>query len=166
MAEMTNHEVGRMDLQSIAQAFRRAAEYQQAHKAITWEHGTDLVNIVARHGEIIADALESADENQSVYLTQEQRKEIQDWINRRDSDALKRLADVDWTYRPSRHGENLVIRAANATGKSEEIVDVLEKMTRQRDMLLKALKHIVHTGRLSDANHVRDLLKLIAECEK
>ena len=60
MAEMTYRDIARMDLQSIAQAFRRAAEYQQAHKAITWEHGTDLVNIVARHGEIIADALESA----------------------------------------------------------------------------------------------------------
>ena len=29
---------------------------------------------------------------------------------------------ADWIYRPNRHGKNSVIRAANATGKSEEIV--------------------------------------------
>ena len=29
---------------------------------------------------------------------------------------------ADWIFRPNRHGKRRVIRAANATGKSEEIV--------------------------------------------
>ena len=29
---------------------------------------------------------------------------------------------AEWVYRPNRHGKSRVIRAANATGKSEEIV--------------------------------------------
>ena len=41
----------------------------------------------------------------------------------------------------------------------------IEKMTRQRDKLLKALKPIARTGLVRDANHIRHLQNLIAECE-
>ena len=57
MAEMTNLQVAEMDMEQIRAAFRRAAEMQREHKAITWEHGTDLVNIIALHGNRIADRL-------------------------------------------------------------------------------------------------------------
>lgn len=51
--------VEKMTMDDIRSAFRRAAEFQRNHKAISWEHGTDLVNIIAYHGDGIADRLTS-----------------------------------------------------------------------------------------------------------
>ena len=52
---------------------------------------------------------------------------------------------ADWIFRPNRHGNNLVIRAANATGKSEEVVlwDESTDLTpeRERFLLQYAVRH-------------------------
>lgn len=58
MAEMTSKQVRKLDTAAIVRQLRYAAEMQRSHRAITWEHGTDLVNIVAIHGDRLADALE------------------------------------------------------------------------------------------------------------
>lgn len=57
MSEMTNLQVAEMDMEQIRAAFRKAADMQRENKAITWEHGIDLVNIIALHGNKIADRL-------------------------------------------------------------------------------------------------------------
>lgn len=57
MAEMTTAQVEKLTMDEIRDRIRTAAKYQAEHKAITWEHGTDLVNIIAVHGERIADRL-------------------------------------------------------------------------------------------------------------
>lgn len=62
MAEMTKQQVERLTTADIAKKLRTAAEFERTHKAITWEHGTDLVNIVAVHGDKIADALVNSKE--------------------------------------------------------------------------------------------------------
>jgi hypothetical protein len=58
MAEMTRERVQKLTDDEIASSLRTAARFQREHKAITWERGTDLVNIVAEHGDKLADALE------------------------------------------------------------------------------------------------------------
>lgn len=60
MAEMTTRQVELLSNEEIAARCERAALYQREHKAITWEHGTDLVNIVAIHGDTLAAALRAA----------------------------------------------------------------------------------------------------------
>lgn len=57
MSELTSEQVEKMDMEEIRKRFRTAADFQRDHKAITWEHGTDLVNIIAVHGNRIADRL-------------------------------------------------------------------------------------------------------------
>lgn len=41
----------------IADHFERAAKMQAEHRAITYEHGVSLVNIVGTHGSKIADLM-------------------------------------------------------------------------------------------------------------
>ena len=41
---------------------------------------------------------------------------------------------ADWTFLPNRHGKNLMIRATNATGKSQEIVSVAPDKPRENIM--------------------------------
>ena len=62
MAEMMREQVQKLTDDQIAARLRTAARFQREHKAITWEHGTDLVNIVAEHGDKLAEALEAVTE--------------------------------------------------------------------------------------------------------
>lgn len=59
MAEMTKTQVRDMTAKDIAAALRRAFKLEDTNKAITFEHGWDLINIVAIHGEALADALDA-----------------------------------------------------------------------------------------------------------
>lgn len=59
MAERTKEQIAKMTPVEVAFALRLAFEFEKTHKAITWEHGTDLVNICALHGDMLADALET-----------------------------------------------------------------------------------------------------------
>lgn len=58
MAEMTSEQVRKLDTAAIIKQLRYAAALNRSNRSITWEHGTDLVNIVAIHGDALADALE------------------------------------------------------------------------------------------------------------
>ncbi len=55
MAGLTTEQVKSMTPETIITWFRQAARFQRENKAITWEHGSDLVSIVAIHGDLIAD---------------------------------------------------------------------------------------------------------------
>ena len=55
---MTREQVEALTHPQIVQVIRLAAEYDRTNKAITWEHGTDIVNIIAMRGDEIADVLE------------------------------------------------------------------------------------------------------------
>ncbi len=57
MAEMTKGQIENMTMEDIRAYFRTATDYECEHKTITWEHGADIVNIVAIHGSSIADRL-------------------------------------------------------------------------------------------------------------
>lgn len=57
MPELTTDQVTRLTAADTARFFREAARRQREHIAITWEYGTDLVNIAAVHGDRIADAI-------------------------------------------------------------------------------------------------------------
>lgn len=57
MAEMTMKQVREMGDAQIASILRVAASCEREHTAITFEHGTLLVNICAYHGDKIADRL-------------------------------------------------------------------------------------------------------------
>ncbi len=57
MAEMMTNQIEKLTDWEIAQSLRIAAKFQREHTGITWEQGTDLVNIVAIHGDKLADAL-------------------------------------------------------------------------------------------------------------
>lgn len=60
MAELTTQQVANMTDDQIVAHLQRAALFQREHRAITWEHGADLVNIAAIHGDRIADAMLAA----------------------------------------------------------------------------------------------------------
>ena len=51
---MTPDSIRNMTDPQIVAFLKRAALFQRDHKEITWDHGTDLVNIVAIHGDRIA----------------------------------------------------------------------------------------------------------------
>lgn len=57
MSELTDEQVTKLSMDDIRAMMRRAAEFQREHKGITWEHGTDLINMLAVHGDRIADRL-------------------------------------------------------------------------------------------------------------
>ena len=57
MAEMTKDQIRQMGTLDIIIQLRRAVLYERSHKAITWEHGVDIVNIIAVHGDKIANTL-------------------------------------------------------------------------------------------------------------
>lgn len=57
MSEMTLEQIQKLTLGKAALIIRRAAQLQREHRAITWEFGTDLVNIAAIHGDAIAAAI-------------------------------------------------------------------------------------------------------------
>ena len=57
MPELTKNQVRVMDDADIADRLRRAADMERGHIGITYEHGVDLVNIVAVHGYRLADGL-------------------------------------------------------------------------------------------------------------
>ena len=58
MPERMRKDIRAMPLADVATAFRNAARFERKHFAITFEHGTDLVNMVALHGDATADAIE------------------------------------------------------------------------------------------------------------
>ena len=66
MSEMTPELIARMTLGEIAARFRVAADFQRAGSAITWEHGSNLVSIVAHHGDLIAKAIEASEQSEPV----------------------------------------------------------------------------------------------------
>jgi hypothetical protein len=57
MADMTTEQVKRLDMRQISRIFRETARKQRGHEAVTYEDGLDLVNIVAVHGDRLADAI-------------------------------------------------------------------------------------------------------------
>jgi hypothetical protein len=57
MSEMTASEVKRLDMRTIGKIFREAARKERAHESITVEYGNDLINIIAVHGDRLADAV-------------------------------------------------------------------------------------------------------------
>ena len=59
MSEMTDEKIKDLNTADIIKMFRTAAQFQREHKAITWEHGTDLVNIIAIRGDFLAEAMEA-----------------------------------------------------------------------------------------------------------
>lgn len=59
---LTTSQAQAMTDDQIIAHLQRAALFQREHKAITWEHGADLVTIVAVHGDRIAKAM-TAQEN-------------------------------------------------------------------------------------------------------
>lgn len=59
MTEMTHKQVADMTTTEIAVHLRRAAAFQRENRAITWEHGYDIVSIVATHGDRLAEALDA-----------------------------------------------------------------------------------------------------------
>lgn len=63
---MMPDQVRQMTDEQIIERLRRAARFQRENKSITWEHGTDLVNIVAFHGDNLARALEVWDEPRTI----------------------------------------------------------------------------------------------------
>ena len=44
----------------ITRIFKEAARKEREHEAITWEFGTDLVSIVTYYGDLLAEALYTA----------------------------------------------------------------------------------------------------------
>lgn len=59
-AEMMKEDINDLADSDIARLFSEAARREQCHEAITWEFGTDLVNIVAVHGKRIAAKIHDA----------------------------------------------------------------------------------------------------------
>lgn len=57
MAEMTTEQVKRLDMREIGKIFRESARKERTHEAVTNEYGIDLVNIIAVHGDRLADAV-------------------------------------------------------------------------------------------------------------
>lgn len=57
MADMTTAQVKRLDMREISKIFRETARKERGHEAVTYEDGLDLVNIVAIHGDRLADAI-------------------------------------------------------------------------------------------------------------
>ena len=78
---------------------------------------------------------------------------------------LDRLKEILGPSKPMIGNDDDPVVVVNATQWLVLATDI-GKITYQRDELLKALKHIADTGQVRDAYHVRDLFKLIAECEK
>lgn len=58
MAELTTERVSKMTHRQIVAYLREAARRQREHVAITWEFGLYIVNIIAIHGDLIADLYE------------------------------------------------------------------------------------------------------------
>ncbi len=54
---MWTDDVKRLQMREIEAIFREAARRQRAHEAITHEYGNDLIEVVAVHGDRIADAI-------------------------------------------------------------------------------------------------------------
>lgn len=54
---MTPQQIKQLDMRAIAKIFRETARKQHAHEAITHEYGVDLVDIIAMHGDRLADAV-------------------------------------------------------------------------------------------------------------
>lgn len=46
----------------LAIEFRRVASLHREHRAVTWEHGVKLVNLLGEHGDVIANALADYDD--------------------------------------------------------------------------------------------------------
>lgn len=63
---LTTAQVKAMTDDQIIAHLKRAALFQRENKAITWEHGADLVTIVAVHGDKLARAFEMWDEPRSL----------------------------------------------------------------------------------------------------
>ena len=59
MPEQTKEQIQRMRTSDIVRELRRAARYEREHIGITFEHGWDIINLVAIHGEALAGALEN-----------------------------------------------------------------------------------------------------------
>ena len=64
---MTSDQVRALTPAEIVRHLRVAAECERNNKAITWEHGWDLVTICAVHGDMLADALELAELFANLY---------------------------------------------------------------------------------------------------
>ena len=63
---LTSTQVRAMTDDQIISHLERAALFQREHKAVTYDHGLDLVNIVAIHGDKLARALFVWDEPRSI----------------------------------------------------------------------------------------------------
>ena len=57
MSEITSSAARALSVEQIARELFKAAEFQSWNKAITYEHGVSLVNIVATHGKQLAKAI-------------------------------------------------------------------------------------------------------------
>ncbi len=61
MEELTREQIKKMTPAKIHGMLRTAARYEREHKGITFEHGTNLINLVAVHGDQLANRLECLD---------------------------------------------------------------------------------------------------------
>ena len=60
MPEMTRAQIMKLNQNEITRIFKEAARKEREHEAITWEFGTDLVSIVTYYGDLLAEALYTA----------------------------------------------------------------------------------------------------------
>jgi hypothetical protein len=128
MAEMTREQIESMSLADILARFRRAAQYDREHIAITWEHGQDLVNIIAVHGDKIADADIARTPSPLDDVARERRRqiEVEGWSDEHDdkhapgdlaqAGACYALADSTFIINDPHDDSALLVRALPSFG--------------------------------------------------
>ncbi len=100
MAERTKEQTLALTRDQIILALKRATHCERMHKGITWEHGTDLVNLCALHGDIMADALRDQDVAKAAKAVFELESDVRDvpirthWMKDGPWEHLKQALDA------------------------------------------------------------------------
>jgi len=90
MSEMNSQHIREMSDRRIAARLRSAAKLQREHQSITWEDGTDLVNIVAIHGDRLAEALEAFALEREIVAEQQELEQSAEERRERESAEMER----------------------------------------------------------------------------
>ena len=60
MGERAKDQIAAMTDDQIVAFLRTVARYERDHIVITFDHGTDIINVIALYGDRLADALDAA----------------------------------------------------------------------------------------------------------